>query len=569
MTAGLVVLVCKGLEDVYLIGDPQTTFFKAIYRRFTNFSMEPVFQNFDQDVISLGQKVTCTLSRDGDLCNWIYLAVEIPPIPEYISNNCVDPIKKFAWARKLGFVLIKYAEIEIGGHEIDRQYGEWMNIWAEMTYTQNRGLDNMIGNIPEIYNFDNGKDSYLLYIPLFFWFCRHPNYSLPLVSMHYNDVKIHVQFNDAENCFVLGPTSSIKLIDDVVHFEKFEVVYQTLNGHLVYGLFLSFDPVTRTMYYIEINDTSQLYFMGLDTSSGQTSSLTPEQINQLRQDFIITGATSGYTAIPQDNSVEQSIQTGLPPPLSDEITFLSCQLDCLYIYLDSDERARFTTIPHEYVIEQVQFIPDKKFNTFVMSQKMGLNHPCKEFFWIIQYSYMYNTLNDWFNYTDKPYRIKIPNLAERNNIKNSKNSTCQTSPNAQLTQQNLDQINDPSLVGYGSFYSNNEYFAGKSLLDSSTIYLNSQKRMKTRNVKYYNYVQPYQHHTQGPPKGVNIYSYSLFPENGQHSGSCNMSRINDILLKSKLNLDVDLAFTVTQRAYVVNQNVLRILGGLAGMLFNN
>ncbi len=519
MSGGIIALVARSYEDIFLTGDPQITFFKSMYRRYSNFSTEPIFQNFDQDNIKLGDKITCTLSKEGDLVGQTYLMIEFPPIPEYITENCQDPIKKFAWARKLGFAIINYVDIEIGGHEIDRQYGEWMNIWSELAYTQIRGLDIMIGNVPELYNFTNGKDQYLLYIPLFFWFCRHPSSSLPLISMHYNDVKIHVQLNDPSDCFLLGPTNSINIIDDVVHFEPFEVIYQVISGSFIYGIFIAFDPVNRILYYNKINGTEQLYFMGLNTAALLQQSASMEFIDAERQTYVITGSQSSYTVLPQDNKIEQDLQISLPEPLQEDIVFLNCQLDTVYIYLDSDERARFSSIPHEYIIEQMQFVPAKQFSNTSMSQKLGLNHPVQELYWVVQYQFMTNA-KDNFNYTNKPYRDKDGN------------------------------------------------FAGDTLVAESTIYLNAQKRMETKPFSYYNYIQPYQHHSHESQVGVNIYSFALFPERNQVSGSCNMSRINDILLKTKLN-NVDLNFNIVQRIYAKNINVLRILNGLAGILFNN
>src|SRR6056297_1465172 len=116
MAGGIIQLVAYGIQDVYLTGDPQITFFKIIYRRHTNFATESVRQNFSTKA-DFGEKVTCTLGRVGDLAGKTYLYVNIPAIPPFVDpcTDLEDNIKKIAWVRNLGFALIKEITLEIGG----------------------------------------------------------------------------------------------------------------------------------------------------------------------------------------------------------------------------------------------------------------------------------------------------------------------------------------------------------------------------------------------------------------------------------------------------------------------
>ena len=66
MGGGLLQLVAYGAQDVYLTGNPQITFFKVVYRRHTNFALESIQQTFNGSV-GYGQRVTATISRNGDL----------------------------------------------------------------------------------------------------------------------------------------------------------------------------------------------------------------------------------------------------------------------------------------------------------------------------------------------------------------------------------------------------------------------------------------------------------------------------------------------------------------------
>ena len=99
------------MQDIYLTGNPQITFFKVIYRRHTNFSMESIEQTFNGSG-DFGKKVTCTVSRNGDLIHRVYLRVELPSVS-------VAAGKAFRWLNWLGHILVKNVEIEIGGQRIN------------------------------------------------------------------------------------------------------------------------------------------------------------------------------------------------------------------------------------------------------------------------------------------------------------------------------------------------------------------------------------------------------------------------------------------------------------------
>ena len=221
MGGGLIQLVAQGFEDLYLTSDPEITFFKRIYKRHTNFSLELIPQLFGT-IPDFGKRVTCNLSKNADLLSNIYLYIQLPSIPIlYDNENELNNIDTYAWTKKIGYALINYVELEIGGQLIDKHYGDWLNIWNELTETSCRkSIDKMIGNTKDNYSFTNGKKSYNLYIPLKFWFCRHKGLALPLVALHYSDVKIHVEFNNLKDILLLSPTNYIEIDENIVHFKK-------------------------------------------------------------------------------------------------------------------------------------------------------------------------------------------------------------------------------------------------------------------------------------------------------------------------------------------------------------
>ena len=188
MTGGIIQLVAYGNQDLFLTSDPQITFFKIVYRRHTNFSIEVIPRTFINNP-QFGNKVACILSRDGDLIRKVHLVIELPKIGPFLdSTQQLDPITKFAWVRKIGFAIINTIQIEIGDELIDEQYSDFLNIWYELTVPYNKNINKMIGNVEALTSYTNGKDPYLLFIPLQFWFNRVTGLALPIFRTHANFV---------------------------------------------------------------------------------------------------------------------------------------------------------------------------------------------------------------------------------------------------------------------------------------------------------------------------------------------------------------------------------------------
>ncbi len=181
MGGGLLQLVAYGAQDVYLTGNPQITFFKVVYRRHTNFSIESIQQTFNGNA-NLGQRVTCQISRNGDLVHKLYLQATLTTTADAGTLN-----------QYAGFKLINQVEVEIGGQMIDRQYGEWMHIWNELTLPEGKrtGFNTMISK--DTVSPTGGTDDIrTVYVPLEFWFCRNIGLALPLIALQYHEVKINL-----------------------------------------------------------------------------------------------------------------------------------------------------------------------------------------------------------------------------------------------------------------------------------------------------------------------------------------------------------------------------------------
>jgi len=181
MGGGLLQLVAYGAQDVYLTGNPQITFFKVVYRRHTNFAIEAIGQTFN-GTPGYGNRVTCQISRNGDLVHRMYLSLKVPDA----TSLCAF----------YGLRLINYIEIEIGGQKIDKHYSHWLYVWNELSLPKSKrdGYNKMVGQS------GGSLSGQTLYVPLEFWFCRSVGLALPLIALQYHEVKINIQFETAELC---------------------------------------------------------------------------------------------------------------------------------------------------------------------------------------------------------------------------------------------------------------------------------------------------------------------------------------------------------------------------------
>jgi len=200
MGGGLMQLVAYGSQDVYLTGNPQITFWKVVYRRHTNFALESVEQTFN-GTTSSGSNAVATISRNGDLIHKCYLVFD---------NATVSTIKD-------AHNLIESVELEIGGQQIDKQYGDWMTLWNELSLSEDKqdGYKSMV----------KGTSSEKVYVPLQFYFCTNPGLALPLIALQYHEVRIKVTFGNTTTF------DSAKLWVDYVYLDTDERRRMAQSSH--------------------------------------------------------------------------------------------------------------------------------------------------------------------------------------------------------------------------------------------------------------------------------------------------------------------------------------------------
>jgi len=244
MGAGtLVELIARGNQDKYIIGNPQFSFFKSVYKRHTNFAIEPIKQIFTESP-DFGKRVTCIIDKKADLLSDIMLELELPALKTYVS-----------WTNNIGCFIIDWVELQFGGEPIDRISGDLLDIFMDITTPSGKKqpLYDMIGKY-STFNNNTQTEALKLLIPIPFWFCRSIEKALPLISMQYTDIKLVFQFKSFDKCWYKlsnGETPSstpsitkANLICNFIYLDVFERTkfakaqnheylieqFQTLNG---------------------------------------------------------------------------------------------------------------------------------------------------------------------------------------------------------------------------------------------------------------------------------------------------------------------------------------------------
>jgi hypothetical protein len=522
MGGGLMQLVAYGAQDVYLTGNPQITFWKVTYRRHTNFSMESIEQTFNGQA-DFGRRVTCTISRNGDLAYRTYLQVTLPEINQSMANSGTAGV----WARWLDFPgeqMISQVEVEIGGQRIDRQYGDWMHLWNQLTLSkeQERGYFKMIGNTtqltfitdPSFSSVDgpcssnaptqvceprNALPETTLYVPFQFWYCRNPGLALPLIALQYHEVKINLDIRPIDECLwavanIASPSATSQRVTAAYN--------QSLVAASLYVdyVFLDTDERRRMAQNPHEYLIEQLQFTG-DESVGSSSNKIKLNFNHPCKELIFVvqpDANVDYCSSLTGGTTLFRTLGAQPFNYSDGIDALPNSIMAF--------GGKTETVSGDFVSSSGLF-----FDPAAVDVTSGFGS----------------------NWNTQPFQA--------NNA-----SGVSDAGTFVLTETSLDL-----------------HCWGQNPVVTAKLQLNGQDRFSEREGSYFSLVQPYQHHTRAPDEGINVYSFALRPEEHQPSGSCNFSRIDNATLQLVLsNATVQGTNTAKVRVYATNYNVLRVMSGI-------
>jgi hypothetical protein len=395
MAGAVIDIVAYGAQSLILTGNPDFTFMKKRFKQHTNFAKEAL-EITPQGSVGFNRRLIFNISRSGDVVSAMFVKFDMPALS---STGTV------AWTRHVGTSMIKYTEVQIGGQRIEKQYGQFMHIWAEVSHSaaQYPTYNNMIGNSTDMTVEAASIPAKSIHVPLNHWFNKDVGLGLPLIALQYHEVKIEM----------------------------------------------------------ELRPVNELYVSSAGT---------------------VTAGTLDNVSLWAD-----------------------------YYFLDTDERRKMAQIPHEYLIDELQFTGEDSSSATATSRKLDLNHPVKALYFVAQLA---------------------------SNV-------------------------DAGANRHTDFTTGTTPYNGASPLTNAKLLFNGNDRIQERVSEFFNQLQPYQHHTRGPAEGIYMYAWALHPEDHQPSGNVNFSRIDNATLR----LTMATSSTLSVYIYAINTNVGRILSGMFGKAY--
>lgn len=577
MAAGLIQIVTHGSQDLYLVGNPQITFFKVVYRRHTNFSMESYRLDFDS-TINMGEKATITLPKIGDLLHRLYLEIDIPRTELFrAARNAGDIATALANYNTAvsNFNTVKaFMKANMEAYRAARETFKAINTVTavDMISDIDTAFGNYAANVQTNYN--SLMEPPLVLQPTLEFDHRlahlktiadiaQPNGANITKSEFMSDLDLAYEYS----------TKIIKAYSDKVN--ELNDTYNDLNSKKM--KFAWVDDLGHSMIeYCEIFIGGK----GIDKHYGQWMSLWYSLSANHRSKRLfdrMIGNVSKLTTF--DRTVKESYTlvvplhfwfcrySGLSLPLvsleyhdvsldvklrkieeccyveADELIYLSegditdtdngryldelgpdegmqigMRLLAEFVYLDTEERRRFAQSSHEYLIEQIEVNEFPGITTSDFTALLDFNHPSKLLIWTVQQdAYTTNTSGSnkcrWNNYTT-----------------------------------NTDGTDNP--------------------VTTSSMRFNTYDRFDKMSGDYFNYLLPILAKYSGTPNdGVNIYPFCLNGLEYQPSGTASLGLIDKVVLKTKINSDMFVNGTATMTIYSQEYNILRFSHGFAGLAF--
>ena len=498
---GLMQLVSYGAQDVYISGNPQITFWKILYKRHTNFAVESIEVTFNGQA-DFNKRVTAVINRNADLMYKTYLQVVLPEVAPTGGAN-----SEVRWVHYIGHQLINQVEVEIGGQRIDRQYGDWMQIWTQLATEAGsvRALNSLIGQTADLQFPTNpqgqvtpapcssggslktcGSTQSLpaktLYIPLQFWFCRNPGVAIPLIALQYHEVRINVEFNPIQLCGWQG--------------------IQANTGTNAGSSFPQQSLAAASLY---------VDYCYLDTEERR-------RFAQQSHEYLIEQVQ--YTGAESITSSSNKVQLNFNHPVKELF----------------------------WVVQRDSFV-DCATSSEAQTYYLGIQP---------------------FNYSDD-FDVSLAAMTSNISNNGLDMNSVGAGVNAVGGGASVTDTAGTTLFLLGKALLESDIRCeGGNPVEVAKLQLNGQDRFTEREGSYFDKVQPYQHHCRTPSTGINCYSFALRPEEHQPSGTCNFSRIDKATLQLTVSVKTVSGNNTAQvRVYALNYNVLRVMSGMGGLAYSN
>ena len=602
MTGGLINIASYGSSDLYLTGDPQITFFKLVYRRHTNFSVESIYIDIE-DELEFNKESEVNVPIIADAVHKGYLEITIPEITikrsdvglktQQVSlsqiNNVLNDYTTVTDFMKLNTQAYRVANEVITAENIDvltvinialEQFQDTpvdsinglntvnsdiinkFNLLIDSTenllvkfsslYVILDGLKTSITNgttitKDQLINILNNAMDYSIKIQEYFF-----HKSIETKEKANNDSSENIKFAWVKK---LGHVI-IDYIDVYIGGEKIDRhygmwidIWYELTGNTYQNKTYSnmIGDVPELTNFNKTTKPKYTLFIPLNFWFNRHNGLAIPLISLQYSDLVFNIKLKDISKccyierIVDKNNNEVFIS--LDDIWDDKGYMLDGKLMLDYIFMDHLERKKFAQSSHEYLIDNIQYNNYTNINHHKVQLPLDFRHPCKEIIWIIQ--------KDDIN---------------KNNTSFTKTHNTVYSTDTIQTEQTTYSKN-PFLKSSLSFngYSRIDNFCGN--------YFNCYQTMKHRNA---------------PRPGINVYSFAIFPEEHQPSGTCNFSKIPSIIINFELDKNIfnyklseirpdivpnssddkTLTTSCTIHIFIIAYNILRIIGGFGGVAFS-
>jgi hypothetical protein len=520
--------------------------------------MESIEQTFN-GTGDFGRKVQCPVVRNGDLITKTYLRVVVPAGDSTNASGSYTGAK-WAWVTSLGHALIDNVTLEIGGTQIDKHWGEWLTVWNELSRKigQDRGFNTMIGNTDSLTVLNQTHPETTLWVPMRFFFCKFDGLALPLIALQYHEVRMNFEFTPVEDLVVLEQGSSrtgrglatalnLAMVDcslyvDYVYLDSEERkrFAQASHEYLIEALqFPGTESVTGTNSRFRLNLNHPCKYMvwvsklGRYINGNAFLAYHPTNIDSVRLEatkrYVLKYATVSNGSVTVD-----AYGKILPAAGNSSYATVFNTIQAVAISVGAGNIA----------VADVD-------NITILGQLLPVD--------VISHTVATLPLSFTFDNGVASGTLAAPTVA--------------TDGDGAATK-------DVLVYQWDNF--GNQLDGSENSTQTALLQLNGQDRFSQREGQYFNYVQPWQHFSNTPSDGVNVYSFALNPEEHQPSGTCNFSRIDNATLNltyGRVNSITGAQETGYQTGYLgdntqfsiyaVNYNVLRVMSGMAGLAYSN
>ncbi len=541
MSGALLQLAALSSQDVYLTGNPEITLFKKKYMRYTNFSLETVQVAFDGGSVSFGETTTATLEKTGDLISRIVLVINL---------QALTSTKKWGYVDKIGHAIIDYVRITIGQSEIDIRYNDWIDIYQTITRdkSQENNYNIMIGNIPSLKALSYSHNSYNLFIPLEFWTGKISSSAFPICSLLNQNFQVSVKFRDAADCINYFGTSAPSnselpvitsgyLLVDYIYLETEERNLFISNNH---------------EYLIEVVDRMTDTLSAINTKVNLT-------FNKPTKYMIWYAQLIKYT--------ERS-------------KFMSWATDDNWEYSRNEFAKLVWLITRDGLDVSDPNNPIINFGTGYVNINtqppivVGGNTLFEALASKVSAVILFATTNLGGDVIANATTDNVALISNTITFEDMSTTidTFKADALSTATQDSFMDIHTNNIIdifNYGNFINRSD-----NPIVSSSFQLNGKNRFQERDGFFYNYLQSYYYFKNSPKDGVNIYTFSLYPEELQPSGTIKLGNVNskDLLISlGKYNNTYDNYLSYfgsgNIRIFALGYNNLRIYKGVSGLAY--